>query len=373
MANFPGAFINEQQQKALDSIINLPDGAIPKGLGGKLSVSGTNVDAITEKFIFNKSGVFPVNSIEFDLAWKLASAGESVSVENMTTGEFFRLHKYNTTDVSKPDIIVNRVDTGNFTLQPIFTDTLIDPVDTPIIVPALAPILALGPDEDGQAVIYADLKLTAASVKTNITITIKLNGEVFATSFFPVATLIEAPDIYRFIYETPWDVKVGDTLEVTTASPDGPMIFLGRSDTEQKWQRGRVVLWDKKDVSTSVFGDEYEYSSDEVESTTTSTTFQNKLTLITAALPAGDYHISWYCEINNSVAQQNTAARARINGVEVGFFERSSITANSYIAFSGIRKETLTNAAHTLDIEFKNSAGGTAKIRRTRIEIYRII
>lgn len=95
-----------------------------------------------------------------------------------------------------------------------------------------------------------DLKLTAASVKTNITIRLTLNGEIFAEFNYPTATLVEGPDIYHFPYNPPVDVRVGDNLLVNTFSSDGPMEFLGRADTQVKWQRVNLILWDFEQLPT---------------------------------------------------------------------------------------------------------------------------
>ena len=245
-----GGGLSPEEQDAVNSIVNLPDDAVPKAMGGKLEASTTTEDPVSKRFMFSETPVTPIEALNISEAYSLASTGADVSVIDQPTGAVRRIHTNDMALVEDPGIVVNRVDTGLFILQPIDADELTDPIDTPIVVPAIAPTLGLGPPETGQTVLYVDLKLTPASVKTNITITIKLGGVVFAQSMFPTVALYEAPNIYRFNYSPIWDVLVGDTIEVTTSSTDGPMIFLGRADTEQKWQRTNFILWDDKKVIT---------------------------------------------------------------------------------------------------------------------------
>lgn len=223
---------------------------VPKAdADGNLAYSGATVDPVTGEWTFDKSINVPVSSIKFTDAYRMSSGGDAVVLENIQEERFSRVQMDDMSILKNPKTIIPRTSTGPFIFQPIDADELTDPLDVPITVPALGPLLGLGTAEDGQTVLIADLKLTPESVKTNITITIKVNGTVFATSFYPTIALFEAPNIYRFVYAPPWDVHVGDMLEVTTLSSDGPMIFLGRADTQQKWSRGVIQLWDNKKFS----------------------------------------------------------------------------------------------------------------------------
>lgn len=239
-----------EQDDAIDSIIELPDDSIPKANSGQLVKSSTNENPTTEEWFFDKSVNVPVSSVILGGAWTISSSGASVSARDDAIGVKYRFHIDDINAIDQPTIIANRLLTGEFAVQPIDADTLIDPVDAMVIIPAVAPLLSLGPAEDGQVITGVDLKLTAASVKTNITITLTLNGEIFAQFFFPVAILKTLPDIYHFDYDPPVDVRVGDTLLVNTSSTDGAMVFLGRADTQVKWQQVNLILWDDVDVPT---------------------------------------------------------------------------------------------------------------------------
>ena len=523
----PPGGLSAGQEDAVDSIIDLPDNAVPKAMSGELVESSTVEDPTTREFMFSEAVVIPIDKeFKFSDAYKFTSTGATVSAEDQSTNTVNRIHFTDMALVVNPDIIVPRVDTGIFILQPIDADELTDPVDTPIVVPGIAPFLGFGEAESGQTVLFVDLKLTAASVKTNVMITIKLNGVVFAQSFFPTLTLFEAPNIYRFQYNPTWDVLVGDTIEVTTSSTDGPMIFLGRADTEQKWQRTNFILWDKKEVlienenNTTVdnyarlnndytavtgatsgiinsylptattdtgsiftdssatsggtgatcettgsdtfaqgdiiqvsggrlnnnfyevedhtgtvleirgndgtatvedwslkdfnydvvpatitkvnvsvmrsgvdgkweqgkgsstpllfkvidlFGSEYQFESDETESTTTSMTFVNKLTLTTPTVPAGDYRGEITCAITNDSSNKVVTIETVLDGNAVNESSFSPRNGGDFIVKTVFSNSTLVNGVHTLDLNFKaGSTGGTAKIKNARIEVFRV-
>lgn len=73
--------LSTAQQDALDSIVNLPDNAVPKSVGGQLIASGTNVDPITDEHVFDKSVVLPQASADLGLA-KLSEGGGFVLISN---------------------------------------------------------------------------------------------------------------------------------------------------------------------------------------------------------------------------------------------------------------------------------------------------
>ncbi len=125
----------------------------------------------------------------------------------------------------------------------------------------------------------------------------------------------------------------------------------------------------------AVFGMNYQYEADEAESTTTSTTFINKLTLTTPSIPAGDYRIEATLGITNDSADKPVEFQAVIDGTPP--FDAGSYApkfADEYFFTSGFGVSTLTAGIHTIDIEFSaTSEGGTAKARNARIEIYRVL
>lgn len=242
--------LTPEQTAAVQSIINLPDNSVPKAVGGQLLDGEAEVNPTTSEWSFDETITVPANSIRFADAWVLGSSGATVSAHDLATDTVYRAQGDEIGAIRANRLISNRFLTGQFEVQPIDADELTDPVDATVVIPAVAESLDLGPNEDGQVISGVDLKLTTASVKTNITIRLTLNGQVFAEFFYPTATLTEAPDIYHFPYDPPVDVRVGDNLLVNTFSSDGPMIFLGRADTQVKWQRVNLALWDYEQIPT---------------------------------------------------------------------------------------------------------------------------
>ncbi len=531
MADFPsanpsGASLTPEQEDAVDSIVNLPDDSIPKAESGSLIPSPAIVDAATDVTAFDASINVPTGSVKFADAYTLSASGASMSIEDGSINRVYRLYVDDIESVKRPQLISNRLETGIFEVFPIDSDELVDPLDTPLTIPAVATALSLGDNEDGQTITFVDLKLTAASVKTNITITLKLNGIVFARFFYPVAVLYEGSDIYRFEYTPPVDVRVGDTLEVTTSSSDGPMIFLGDAVTEQKWQRVDLILWDYNDSITKrdlpnldsqynlintdytaptaqtsgvsviyeptatsdiasdflgsiatvggtsgtcttigsntfsqsdivlvsgsrfnsglfevedhtgttleirgvdgvanvedftntdflyeldsaviakvnvsamragldgkweqgrgsetplqfttidLFGSEYQFESDELESATSEMTFQNKLTLTTAAVPAGTYKGQFTCAVTNNSGNKVVVIEIVLDGVPVNESSYSPKIGDEFLVKTAFTAKSVLSGEHVLELNYKAGAtGGVAKIKNARLEVFRV-
>lgn len=64
---FAGGTLSSEDQEVIDSIKNLPDGAVPKISNGKFVVSGQNVDPASKKFTFDESLSVPQASLGIGL------------------------------------------------------------------------------------------------------------------------------------------------------------------------------------------------------------------------------------------------------------------------------------------------------------------
>jgi hypothetical protein len=125
-----------------------------------------------------------------------------------------------------------------------------------------------------------------------------------------------------------------------------------------------------------VYGSYYQYANSEAESTTASTSYQNKVTLTTPVLTAGTYKATFYSEISQS-DQKPTKVRVRLDGVTVLAEIQETIEFSSgnidYLTACGFDIRALTAAVHTVTLDYSStSEGGTAKIRRARIELIRV-
>ena len=123
----------------------------------------------------------------------------------------------------------------------------------------------------------------------------------------------------------------------------------------------------------SIFGTQYQFEADETESTTTSTTFQTKLTLTTPVLPAGNYRGAATYEVTNDSGDKPVITQTTLDGVEYGQSSFAPKFEDEYIIKSSFAVQALDNDTHELVLSFRStSEGGTAKIRRARLEIFRV-
>ena len=122
---------------------------------------------------------------------------------------------------------------------------------------------------------------------------------------------------------------------------------------------------------------EYEFAQSNGASSTTSATFINKLSLVTATLPAGTYRIMFSCQLTNSSAgsgsqMEITEEEAALGANQIHEASLPTIISNnSYITISGFFQTTLNNAAYTYEMNFLAIAN-TARIRQAKIMLNRI-
>ena len=121
------------------------------------------------------------------------------------------------------------------------------------------------------------------------------------------------------------------------------------------------------------FGSDYQFENDESESATTSTTFQNKLTLTTPSIPAGNYKITAHAEITNDSGDKPVVVQIVLDGSLTNDFFYAPKFEDEYLPFQSFASTALIAGVHDIDIDFAaTSEGGTAKIRRARLEIFRV-
>jgi len=125
---------------------------------------------------------------------------------------------------------------------------------------------------------------------------------------------------------------------------------------------------------------DYENTESEGESSTSSTTFQQKLRLTTSVLPSGNYMLQWYAEgrhsdIGDAIEMQIEEDDTTVHGL-VRFYSGDSGGTNwiqDFQPFSGHRILEDFSGSHTFDIDYRAVGGGTsAEIRRARITIWRM-
>jgi hypothetical protein len=116
-----------------------------------------------------------------------------------------------------------------------------------------------------------------------------------------------------------------------------------------------------------------EFAASEGDSSTSSNTPVNKVTLTTSSLPAGTYRIGWYYEWSHSSTASDFRARVFVDGTTT-LMEQSQepqdARTDQRIPAGGHGYLALGSGVHTVALDFW-AEGGTATIRRARLEIWR--
>jgi hypothetical protein len=124
----------------------------------------------------------------------------------------------------------------------------------------------------------------------------------------------------------------------------------------------------------SPFGASFYNAISEAESTTTSTSFQTKVTMTTGSLPLGDYVFFWTCGASNSGAKQiSVEARRNSTRLRLAEFETSLQSAvGQYNPVGGFHYMSQISGVQTFDLRHRTVNGNTARIGDAHIMIFRI-
>jgi hypothetical protein len=129
---------------------------------------------------------------------------------------------------------------------------------------------------------------------------------------------------------------------------------------------------------SSIFGSRFQEVSSESESTNDTTTWSEKLTIdMPGDTPAGKYRIGWFYTWASTTQLNDFEGRVEIDdttNVLTHAQEPQDVGTDQNQPVSGFAYVDLTAAAHTIDLDFRRSAGisGTMYIRQVRLEVWRI-
>ena len=124
--------------------------------------------------------------------------------------------------------------------------------------------------------------------------------------------------------------------------------------------------------ATALTGSEMQQVSSETESATTSSTFQQKLRMVTPSLTSGSYKISWYCEVRSSSNNSRTDVHIELNDTTIlGELRGEPCGRDNIVSFSGF-KYTSMSGVNTIDMDWRMPETGTAYIKKARIALKRI-
>jgi hypothetical protein len=129
-----------------------------------------------------------------------------------------------------------------------------------------------------------------------------------------------------------------------------------------------------------IFGSRYQTAASLSESSHTgSFTYQEKLELSMAGdTPAGDYYITWYMEVVCSSAASRLKLRLQIDDsttpAEIKPTRDDTYANSGWAIFSGHTIQTLTAAAHAIDLDYglDGASDPTVYVRNARITVWRV-
>lgn len=126
-------------------------------------------------------------------------------------------------------------------------------------------------------------------------------------------------------------------------------------------------------TSGGTFGQDYQTAISTARNTTTSATFQTKVTLTTPSL-TGTYRVGWTSVIDIDNNKKSVLARLQntTDAATIGEEQRMEPkdTTNRVVA-SGFAEVTFSGASKTFEIQY-SATGNTAGIQDARIEIWRV-
>jgi hypothetical protein len=137
--------------------------------------------------------------------------------------------------------------------------------------------------------------------------------------------------------------------------------------------QGRLTAAANGTGGGGTFGQDYQTAISTARSTTTSATFQTKVTLTTPTL-TGTYRVGWTSVVDNSnknseteVRLQNTTDASTVGTTQIYKTDPTSLRLGA----SGFGEITFSGAAKTFEIQYR-ATGTTAGIQDARIEIWRV-
>lgn len=113
------------------------------------------------------------------------------------------------------------------------------------------------------------------------------------------------------------------------------------------------------------------------QSTTTSSTFQQKVTISTGSIAAGTYRVGWSFEWGYSAGNNDFQARVQVDNTTTLLSHRTEpqdTGADQQHGVGGFGYVTLTAGTHTIDLDYASSDNSsTARIWNARLEIWRVV
>jgi len=139
---------------------------------------------------------------------------------------------------------------------------------------------------------------------------------------------------------------------------------------------------DKDTQGSSVYGTELQTAQDSATSVTTSTLFQNKLSLSTTNLPAWLYQISVSYGRNHDANNSDFEARVQLDSVNIWEIHKQEPKDSAWgwptwstqrIPLTRLFEPQNLSWIHTIDLEYRtDTLGVESSIRDTYIKLFRL-
>lgn len=155
----------------------------------------------------------------------------------------------------------------------------------------------------------------------------------------------------------------------------------GRDVQDVEPNEGDVLVWDAVDdrwepqsVSDAVcFGSGFAQVSDDNQSSTTGTTWVQKLRLALTSVPSGTYRISWYYEYNVGASNTEFLGRVQLDdATNLAELSTRVSPTTGFAATGGFCYKDITSGSANIDIDFACAAAKIVRIRRARLEVWRV-
>lgn len=120
---------------------------------------------------------------------------------------------------------------------------------------------------------------------------------------------------------------------------------------------------------------QYQYAESLTNSSTTSTTFQTKVTLTTPTIPAGTYRVGWTYAVSHGTADRRSEERIVVDGTQVYIVDPEIGRTGAYWPGAGFDEVTFGSAAsHTITLQYRRQSASsfTVNIKEARLEIWRV-
>ncbi len=158
-------------------------------------------------------------------------------------------------------------------------------------------------------------------------------------------------------------------LSDSTAVENADLLMI--EDSSDGFAKKKVTVVDFLPESP-IFGTQFQQTKDDTESSTTSTTFQQKLRMTTTSLPSGSYRIGFYLETRQSNSADAVEWQVELNDTTIlATAEQEPDDPNDLFSYGGHDYRTLSGV-NTIDIDWRQQRGSTAYIRRARLELWRV-